>query len=616
MIPQEDINKVLEANDLVQIVADVVPDIKQRGGKFIACCPFHKEKTPSFQVDPNLQLWHCFGCGEGGNLVTFVQKYYDMNFVEAMQFLAEKVNIQLRNTGGGKAYSKSQKGRLMQICDEAAKFYHMQLMRSKNAGANSARRYLGSRNMGSDVSKKWLLGYAPGNDLLVKHLVNNKFAPKDIIDANLGVKGRDGRIHDRFFNRVMFPIRDVRGDFIAFGGRIIGDGQPKYLNSNENALFHKSQVLYGLDIAKQYMTASGCAIVVEGYTDVIALHEAGFKYAVATLGTALTKQHIRILNQHAKQKIVYLFDGDQAGQRAAERALNFIDQMEQPEVYNKRASLVALTLPDNMDPKEFIDKNGKEALSELLDQSKPLLQYGIERKISKYDLSIPGNKARAAASAVKVLAPIKDSLIAKEYAAIIADLTSMRVEDIIDELNKLKKPTDLDDIYVHDNTENNKSIEKETPIISVSSRTATLENELLCVFARCPQSVFRVMENEDYHWSNSVNENLYNYILSAVKANGGISSKELILHVHTKNPQSANMLTRMSKMYDMKDEPEKHGKFLLYSLIIENLNNDIKTMTFQLKNVKDSEVENQQFEKISELQKEINKYKNLKKGLI
>lgn len=616
LIPEEDINKVIEANDLVQIASEAIPSLKQRGGKFLACCPFHKEKTPSFQIDPNLQLWHCFGCGEGGNLVTFVEKFYDMNFVEAMEFLADKANIELHRNGNQKTYSRSQKSRLIEACNLAVSFYHNQLMRVKSAGANSARKYLGSRNMGSDVSKRWKIGYAPGNNELTRYLLSKKFNAKDLIDANLCVKGKDGRIRDRFYNRVMFPIFDVHNNAIAFGGRIMGDGQPKYLNSSENALFHKSKVLYGLDKSKNNMTATGTAIVVEGYTDVIAMHEAGLNYTVATLGTALTRQHIRILNQHAKKKIIYLFDGDEAGQRAAERALNFIDQMERPEVYNKRAQLLALTLPDNLDPKEFLDKYGKNKLQELLSSAKPLLQYGIEKKISAYDLNIPGNKARAASAAIKVLAPIKDSLIAKEYAAMIADLTGMRSEDLINELSKIKKPVIYDEEQDY-KPKVRKADASNTVNINLDSKQLKLEIELLCAMAKHPFELQDLIKNNfEYTWSNETNKNLFSYIKQEVSNNPSINVQELILKVHQKNPNSANLLTRISKMYDIKNDPKRHAEFLLNTLKIEELKASISAKTTEFKNSSDEANKDLLYKEITKLQSQLNEFKNKVKGIV
>lgn len=612
LIPQEDIDKVIEATDIVSIVGEAVPDLKQKGGRFLACCPFHKEKTPSFTVSPNEQFYHCFGCGEGGNVVTFVMKFYDMNFPEAMEFLADKANIKLKKTAGS-TYSKSEKGRLMEACKLAAKFYHEQLTKVKSPGSDAARKYLGSRGMGSDVAKRWQLGYAPGNDQLVRYLLDKKFSIKDMIDANLAMAGRDGKAHDRFFNRVMFPICDVQGNVIAFGGRVMDDSQPKYLNSSENALFHKSKVMFGLDKAKQNMTAAGIAIVVEGYTDVIAMHEAGINYAVATLGTALTKQHIRMLNQHAKDKIVYLFDGDEAGQRAAERALNFIDQMNQPELYRQRAQLVALTLPDNMDPKEFIDAQGKDKLLQLIDTAQPLIQYGIDRKISQYDLKIPGNSARAASAALKILAPIKDSLIAKEYAGRIADATGIRDVDLYDQLASLKGPREYDD--TPDKPQN--SMLHAHHANQATNKISSLENELLCLIAKQPQVLKFMLElQEPYLWSNPSHQKLFDFMAQAFTQNPQIKSQEMLMRISQQNKQTANMLTKISAMFDFKDKPQQQCQFLLRGLKIHSLELQISQLKAQYAKMENGDEQNAAFQQIIQMQNSLNDIKSQVKELI
>ena len=590
LIPDEDIQKVLEANDLVQIASECVPDLKQKSGKFMACCPFHKEKTPSFQIDPDKQLWHCFGCGEGGNIVGFVEKIYDMNFPEAMEFLADKANIQLHKTGG-KGITKGEKGRLQDACKEAANFYHAQLTRVKSAGSNAARKYLSSRGMGSDVAKRWMLGFAPGNNMLTKHLIDKKFSKKELLDANLCVE-KNGRLGDRFFNRVMFPIRDAQGNVIAFGGRIMDDGQPKYLNSSENALFHKSQVMYGFDKAKANMTASGTAIVVEGYTDVIAMHEAGINYAVATLGTALTRQHIRLLNQHAKKKIVYLFDGDEAGQRAAERALNFIDQMDRPEVYNKRADLVALTLPDDMDPKEFLDAKGSDALLKLIADAKPLLQYGIERKLKNFDLSVPGNKSRAASSALKVLAPIKDSLLAKEYCSMIADKTGMRTEDLISELVRLKAPSD------HEINNEDIMIKPKN-----TSKLSDLEKELLSLIVKYPDKTYKyIISDFNHQWSSASHQKLFGFITQTIASNNDIKSQELMMKIHQKNDKTLSKLTNDSKRYDFQNKPDKHVQYLKLLIAAEDISIEVAKTKAEFKQSNSDEL----FKKTIDLENSLN----------
>lgn len=438
LISDEDIQRVRDANDIVAVIGERVP-VRQKGRDFWCCCPLHNEKTPSFKIDPALQLWHCFGCGEGGDVFGFVMKTEDLTFPEAVRKLAERGHVEITQTGGRGA-SSSKKARLREICAATAEFYHTQLMRSREAGAASARTYLAGRGLGGEVPKRWCLGYAPGHGALLRHLSARKFTAEDMVEANVASRGNDGRLRDRFYNRVMFPIFDVQGECIAFGGRVIGQGEPKYLNSQETPIFYKSQVLYGLDKAKTAMASTGVAVVVEGYTDVIALHEAGVQNAVATLGTALTIRHIRALSRHASKRIVYLFDGDAAGQRAADRALQFIDGSMTPEAGKSKIELCAVTLPDNLDPAEFVAARGADALRELLDNAQPLLKYGIERRLAAHDLGTAEGRTRALADALSVLAPIKDSLLAKDYAVQIAARVRMRESDVLEQLSRLAPP--------------------------------------------------------------------------------------------------------------------------------------------------------------------------------
>ena len=336
------------------------------------------------------------------------------------------------------------KARLRAVCAESAEFFHMQLMRSKSPQAGAARAYLSQRGLGGDIPKTWMLGFAPGQGALVRHLASKGFQSNEMIQANVAVVGSDGRVRDRFFNRVMFPIKDEQGQCIAFGGRVIGKGEPKYLNSQETPLFHKGRMLYALDKAKAAMASTGVAVVSEGYTDVIAMHEAGIRNAVATLGTALTRTHIRVLSRHARNRIVYLFDGDAAGQRAADRALQFIDSSMTPEAGAARIDLFAVTLPDNLDPAEFIDAHGGRELQALSDQAKPLLEYGSDRRLGNWDLSRAEGRSAAVADALSVLAPIKDSLLAKDYARQIASRARADENDVLGQLANLKPPRIFD----------------------------------------------------------------------------------------------------------------------------------------------------------------------------
>ena len=318
---EDDVRRVREASDIVTVFGERVP-LRQRGHDFWCCCPIHDEKTPSCKIDPDKQLWYCFGCGAGGDVFDLIMKVDGLDFPDAVIKLAERAGIHVEQSQVFLSAPKGRKMRLKEVCKETADFYHLQLMRSHVSGAAIARTYLSGRGFGDDVSKRWQLGYAPGGQSLVNHLRSCGFEVKEMLEANVATQAQGG-VRDRFFERIMFPICDVQGDVIAFGGRIVNEGNPKYLNSQETDIFHKSEVLFGLNKAKANMASSGYAVVVEGYTDVIALFEAGIENVVATLGTALTPQHIRTLTRHAKNRIVYLFDGDEAGRRAADRALGF-----------------------------------------------------------------------------------------------------------------------------------------------------------------------------------------------------------------------------------------------------------------------------------------------------
>ena len=443
---EEDKQKVREANDLVALMGERSP-LKQKGRDFWVCCPFHNEKTPSCKIDPVRQTFHCFGCGESGDVFSYVMKMEDLTFPEAVHRLAERAHIEIADDGKrqGKHLGQGRRARLMAVCEQTAEFYHTQLMRSKSPEAAAARTYLSGRALGGQVPKTWRLGFAPGRGALVRHLTAKGFKPDEMIEANVALAGRDGHLRDRFFNRVMFPINDEAGGCIAFGGRVVGQGEPKYLNSQETPLFHKGRVLFALDKAKAAMAATGAAIVCEGYTDVIAMHEHGIENVVATLGTSLTRQHIRVLSRHARNRIIYLFDGDAAGQRAADRALQFIDSSMTPEAGHARIELAAVTLPDNLDPAEYLEKHGADELSCLIDRAKPLLEYGIERRLSRWDLSRAEGRAAALSDALSVLAPIKDSLLAKDYARQIASRCRAREEDVMAQLAALKAPRVADD---------------------------------------------------------------------------------------------------------------------------------------------------------------------------
>ena len=590
-ISDEDVQRVREASDIVAVVGEHAP-VKQRGRDFWCCCPLHHEKTPSFKIDPALQLWHCFGCGEGGDVFAFVMKVEDLTFPEAVRKLAERAHIEIVEAGG-RGVSSSRKGRLKDVCRATAAFYHTQLMRSPARPAADARAYLAGRHLGGAVPKTWNLGFAPGNGALVRHLSAQGFKPDEMLEANVATKGRDGRLRDRFFNRVMFPINDAQGDCIAFGGRVIGKGEPKYLNSQETPIFHKSQVLYGLDKAKVAMASTGCAVVVEGYTDVIALHENGISFAVATLGTALTMRHIRILARHAQKRIVYLFDGDAAGQRAADRALAFIDRSMTPEAGKSRIELCAVTLPDNLDPAEFVEARGADALKKLIDEARPLLSYGIERRLAAYDLATAEGRARALEDALAVLAPIKDSILAKDYAVQIAGRVRAREQDVLDQLARLVPPQRIDEDEPRGGgasaqapaagapAEVAPSAPRRVALSSAERNRLRFERELLSLLAENPLIALAHADAiAQTSWHDARHAALAQAILDTLVENPAAAPADIISAAERALPGAAGILTSSTRRDGT--PPDQAAAYLVEELAIGDAEDAVAAMKAQL----------------------------------
>lgn len=592
-ISDEDVQRVREASDIVAVVGEHAP-VKQRGRDFWCCCPLHHEKTPSFKIDPALQLWHCFGCGEGGDVFAFVMKVEDLTFPEAVRKLAERAHIEIVEAGG-RGVSSSRKGRLKDVCRATAAFYHTQLMRSPARPAADARAYLAGRHLGGAVPKTWNLGFAPGNGALVRHLSAQGFKPDEMLEANVATKGRDGRLRDRFFNRVMFPINDAQGDCIAFGGRVIGKGEPKYLNSQETPIFHKSQVLYGLDKAKAAMASTGCAVVVEGYTDVIALHENGVSFAVATLGTALTMRHIRILARHAQKRIVYLFDGDAAGQRAADRALAFIDRSMTPEAGKSRIELCAVTLPDNLDPAEFVEARGADALKKLIDEARPLLSYGIERRLAAYDLATAEGRARALEDALAVLAPIKDSILAKDYAVQIAGRVRAREQDVLDQLARLVPPQRIDEDEPRSGgapasaqapaagipVEAAPSAPRRVALSAAERNRLRFERELLSLLAENPLIALAHADAiAQTSWHDARHAALAQAILDTLVENPAAAPADIISAAERALPGAAGILTSSTRRDGT--PPDQAAAYLVEELAIGDAEDAVAAMKAQL----------------------------------
>ncbi|MEX5409551.1 DNA primase [Atlantibacter hermannii] len=398
-IPRVFINDLLARTDIVDLV-DARVKLKKQGKNYHACCPFHNEKTPSFTVNGEKQFYHCFGCGAHGNAIDFLMNYDKLEFVETVEELAAMHNLDVPYEAGTgpSQIERHQRQNLYQLLDGLSTFYQLSLTQSN---ASDAREYLSRRGLSADVISRFAIGYAPaGWDNVLKRFGGNEENRQSLIDAGMLVTNDRGRSYDRFRERVMFPIRDKRGRVIGFGGRVLGDGQPKYLNSPETDIFHKGRQLYGLYEAQQSSPEPARLLVVEGYMDVVALAQYDINYAVASLGTSTTADHIQLLFR-VTNNVICCYDGDRAGRDAAWRAL----ETALPYMTDGR-QLRFMFLPDGEDPDTLVRKEGKDAFEARMEQAQPLSTFLFNSLMPQVDLSTPDGRAQLSTLALPLITQV------------------------------------------------------------------------------------------------------------------------------------------------------------------------------------------------------------------
>ncbi|MEU6380385.1 DNA primase [Streptomyces sp. NPDC046909] len=419
-INDEDVKAVRDAVPIDAVVSEYLQLRNAGGGNLKGLCPFHDEKSPSFQVSPSKGLFHCFGCQEGGDTITFVMKVDHLTFSEAVERLAGQAGITLRYEEGGynPAHQRGERIRLVEAHKIAADWYVEQLATSPEA--DTGRKFLAERGFDQSAAEHFSVGYSPqGWDHLTRYLRGKGFTDKELLLSGLSQEGRRGPI-DRFRGRLMWPIRDIGGDVVGFGARKLyeADTGPKYLNTPDTAIYKKSQVLYGIDLAKKDIAKASRAVVVEGYTDVMACHLAGVTTAIATCGTAFGGDHIKILRRllmdNGSARVIFTFDGDAAGQKAALRAFED-DQKFAAETY------IAIA-PDGMDPCELRLAKGDEAVAELAEPRTPLFEFALRQIVVRYDLDTPAGRAAALDEAAPIVARIKNSGAQHEVAVQLAGM--------------------------------------------------------------------------------------------------------------------------------------------------------------------------------------------------
>ncbi len=429
MIPEHFIQELLNRIDIVDVIDGYVP-LKKAGANHVACCPFHGEKTPSFTVSPTKQFYHCFGCGAHGTAIGFLMEYQGVSFVEAIETLAQRVGIKVPQVEREASAPKRAEPSQYEIMQQALLYYRAELKKSQQAIV-----YLKGRGLSGEIAARFQMGYAPQGWQNLRAIFPD-YESANLTSLGLTIKNDEGRVYDRFRDRVMFPIHDQRGQVIGFGGRVLsgeGNDGPKYLNSPETPLFQKGQELYGLFLARQAIRASGRVVVVEGYMDVVALAQHGIEYAVATLGTATTPEHIAKLKRQT-DNIVFCFDGDAAGRKAAWRAaMNALPALTDGLV------LSFLFLPPEHDPDTYVREFGRDKFEQEIKQGLPLSAYLMQELSSRHEMGTQEGRVRFLEDAKPILQQIqapKLNLMLRKRVAELAGVTQPEVESLL----KLQAP--------------------------------------------------------------------------------------------------------------------------------------------------------------------------------
>lgn len=419
-IPDSFLDELRMRNEIEEVVERYV-HLKRGGSRRIGLCPFHSEKTPSFTVFSDTQSFFCFGCGEGGDVINFIQRIENLDWLDAVKLLAEQTGLVIPEDGSAGQLANRLRDTVLRMNKEAARFFHESLMAQ---GGKAARKYLSDRRLSDGIIRRFGLGYAPDSwDALKTRLLSGGYSEENMAAAGLVTINEKGNCYDRFRNRVIFPIIDTRGNVTGFGGRVLDNSMPKYLNSPDTVVFKKSLQLFALNYAKNQN--DGRLILAEGYMDVIALHQAGFYNAVATLGTAITQDQARLMARYAKE-VVIAYDSDEAGQKAAKKAITLLTAAG--------LSVKVITLSGGKDPDEYIKTYGAEQFKLVLDGSDSHILYQIERAKHGLDITIPDNKVEFLKRAAEILCGIHSAVEREVYAERIAQDAGVSKDSLLSEI--------------------------------------------------------------------------------------------------------------------------------------------------------------------------------------
>ena len=492
------VERVTERTDIYSVVSNYV-QLTQKSGRYWGRCPFHNEKTPSFSVRPDKGLFYCFGCGAGGDVFKFLSLIENITYFEAIKLQAQRLGIDLPEKKSSPEQDKRRREEkiLIKINELAQDFYHECLI--KTARGEVGRKYLAARGINTETIEAFKLGFASDEwENIYNKFTRQNFSPQQLEAVGLVAKRKNSSgYYDRFRGRIMIPIANIFGNVVGFGGRILNpadDTTPKYLNTPETVLFNKRNLLFGLDKSNRAISAAGAAIVVEGYMDAISLFGAGIKNVVATLGTAFTPEHVKLILRYAR-KIIFCYDSDEAGQRATIRALPIVQQMG--------AEVFVVKVPDGKDPDEFIRKHGKTAFEELITNAATLIDYRMQYILANSEYETIAGKIRTLKEILPVIAKVEDPVMRNEYCKKIAAALTLEEHIVIDEWKKISSKPEPDKkavIVKRPKTSNN-----ESPKIRKASedilRMLWHENDILdYVLTLLPKETFSEVHREIINW--------------------------------------------------------------------------------------------------------------------
>ena len=576
----EVINDVRQSNDIVDVISQYV-HLKRSGRNFFGLCPFHNEKSPSFSVSPDKQIFHCFGCGVGGNVFSFITQIEGINFVEAVQMLAERANIQLPTLqDNGDSQREELKAKVYKVNEFTAEFYHQNLYKPQ---AKIAQEYVKKRQLSNETLKSFKIGFSGKFDELYQELKKQGFGEKEILESGLVNKNERGQYIDRYRNRLMFPICDARGKVIAFGGRVLDDSKPKYINSPENVVYSKGRNLFGLNVAKKGDLKR--ILIVEGYMDVISLHQRGITNVVAPLGTALTEQQGWLLRKNSEQ-IILSFDSDEAGLKAKLRALDILQNMG--------CDLRILQMEGAKDPDEYIIEYGNARFNNLVDKALSIIEFKV--KILKKDLNLENtnDKIKFLNEIAKLISNVNNTIEREVYIEKIAKEYDISKEAIYAEVNKL----------TYKNVKTEKVLEKPKPVVThikreekvISEAVKRRENTVIALLLMGDLNIFEILRQniKVENFQDEVNKKIAQKLYEEFeKGNSNINA--IIDNLEQDEQNQITMI--MSEDYEITDI-EKAIDDVVQAYEREKLN----TRKFEILDLLDKDLENDQKK---ELEKEL-----------